>query len=186
MVRNYDPDKPVSHESLARIAAAAQRAPSAGFSQGQRVVVVTNQERRRRIADICNEPEFASSGFDPWVSRAPALFIPTVSEEIYHARYREPDKVDDDGNEIDWPVPYWYIDVGATVMLILLAAVNEGLAAGFLGTHRMDELAKEIALPADQQPVGVITVGHPLPDRRSGSLKRGWVPGEEFAHWEQW
>jgi FMN reductase [NAD(P)H] len=186
MVRNYDPDKPVERAVLERIAAAAQRAPSAGFSQGQRLVVVTDPDRRRRIAEICDEPEYVESGFDPWISRAPALFVPCVSEEIYHARYNEPDKRAPGEDEIEWPVPYWFIDVGATVMLILLAAVNEGLAAGFLGTHRMGDLAAELELPPDQQPVGVITVGYPLPDRRSGSLKRGWVKTDEFVHWERW
>lgn len=186
MVRNYDPDRRVSRESLSRIAAAAQRAPSAGFSQGQRLVVITDPERRRRIAELCDEPEYVDSGFDPWISRAPALFVPCVSEEIYHARYREPDKLNPDGTETDWPIPYWYVDVGCTVMLILLAAVNEGLAAGFLGTHRVRDLATELRLPPDQQTVGVITVGHPLPDRRSGSLKRGWVRLDDFVHWENW
>jgi len=186
MVRNYDPDRPVEREVLERIAAAAQRAPSAGFSQGQRLIVVTDPEGRQRIADICDEPEYVAAGFDPWVSRAPALFIPTVSEQIYHSRYQEPDKIQDDGTEIDWPVPYWWVDVGATAMLILLAAVNEGLAAGFLGTHRFPELSAELGIPADQKPVGVITVGYPLPDRRSGSLKRGWVEADDFVHWERW
>jgi nitroreductase len=186
MVRNYDPAQPVSRDSLERIAAAAQRAPSAGFSQGQRLVIVTEADRRRRIADICDEPEYVASGFDPWVSRAPALFVPCVSEHIYHARYQEPDKLNDDGTETEWPVPYWYVDVGATVMLILLAAIDEGLAAGFLGTHRTADLQRELGLPADVIPVGVITVGHPLPDRRSGSLKRGWVKAGDFVHWEHW
>ena len=147
---------------------------------------MTDPERRRRIAQICDEAEYVESGFDPWISRAPALFIPCVSEEIYHARYQEPDKINPDGTETDWPVPYWFVDVGCTVMLILLAAVNEGLAAGFLGTHRMGDLATELGLPPDQQPVGVITIGHPLPDRRSRSLKRGWVKTDDFVHWEQW
>ena len=186
MVRNYDPEKPVSREVLERIAATAQRAPSAGFSQGQRLVVVTDPEGRRRIAELCDEPEYVAAGFDPWVSRASALFIPCVSEEIYHARYRESDKVNPDGTETDWPIPFWYVDVGCTVMLILLTAVNEGLAAGFLGSHRMADLSAELGLPPDQQPVGVITVGYPLPDRRSRSLKRGWVPRDDFVHWERW
>jgi nitroreductase len=186
MVRNYDPDKPVPREALERIAAAAQRAPSAGFSQGQRLIVVTEPVRRQRIAEICDEPKYVESGFDPWISRAPALFVPCVSEEIYHARYNEPDKRAPGEDEIEWPVPYWWVDVGCTVMLVLLAAVNEGLAAGFLGTHRMGDLAAELGLPSDQQPVGVITVGYPLPDRRSGSLKRGWVKTDDFVHWEHW
>jgi len=186
MVRNYDPDKPVTRESLERIAAAAQRAPSAGFSQGQRLILITDPDRRRRIAELCDEAEYVEAGFDPWVSRAPALFVPCVSEAIYHARYNEPDKRPAGEPEIEWPVPYWFMDVGATVMLILLAAVDEGLAAGFLGTHRMGDLAAELELPPDQQPVGVITVGHSLPDRRSGSLKRGWVKSDDFLHWERW
>ncbi len=186
MVRNYDPDKPVPREALERIAAAAQRAPSAGFSQGQRLVIVTDPERRLRIAELCDEAEYVESGFDPWISRAPALIVPCVSEEIYRARYREPDKRAPGEPEIEWPVPYWFMDVGATVMLILLAAVDEGLAAGFLGTHRMGDLAAELELPPDQQPVGVITIGHPLPDRRSGSLKRGWVKADDFVHWDRW
>ena len=70
-------------------------------------MIVTEPARRQRIAEICDEPEYVAAGFDPWVSRAPALFIPTVSEEIYHARYREPDKIQDDGTEINWPIPYW-------------------------------------------------------------------------------
>jgi nitroreductase len=185
MVRNYA-DMPVPRESLERIAASAQRAPSAGFSQGQRLVIVTDPDRRRQIADICHEPEYVEAGFDPWVSRAPALFVPAVSEEIYRARYREPDKRAPGEPEIEWPVPYWFIDVGCTVMLILLAAIDEGLAAGFLGTHRVDDLRNQVGLPADFTPVGVITVGHPLPDRKSGSLKRGWVPRDDFAHWEAW
>ncbi len=184
MVRNYDPDKPVSRESLERIAAAAQRAPSAGFSQGQRLVVVTDPERRRRIAALADEADYVAAGFDPWISRAPAIFIPTVSEEIYHRRYQEPDKLEDDGTEIEWPIPYWYVDVGATAMLILLAAVDEGLAAGFLGLEEYAGLRRELGIPDEQQPIGLITVGHPLNDRRSGSLKRGWVP--DFVHWEQW
>ena len=186
MVRNYDRDKPVSRDSLERIAAAAQRAPSAGFSQGQRLVIVTDPEQRDRIAQICDEPRYVGAGFDPWISRAPALLVPCVSEEIYHARYREPDKVQDDGTEIEWPIPFWYLDAGCTLMLVLLAAVNEGLAAGFLGARRLDDLARALELPADQQPVGVITVGHPLPDRRSRSLRRGWVPRADFVHWERW
>jgi nitroreductase len=186
MVRNYDPDRPVSRESLERIAAAAQRAPSAGFSQGQRLIIVTDPDRRHRLAELADEADYVAAGFDPWISRAPAIFVPCVSEAIYHARYQQPDKLEDDGTEIDWPIPYWYVDVGATAMLILLAAVDEGLAAGFLGLPEYDGLRRELDIPPDQQPIGLITVGHPSADRKSGSLKRGWIPRDDFVHWERW
>lgn len=186
MVRNYDASRPVARDVLERIAAAAQRAPSAGFAQGQRIVIVTDPERRARIAEICDEPEYVAAGFDPWVSRAPALFIPTVSEEIYHRRYQEPDKLQDDGTEIDWPVPYWWTDIGATALLIHQAAIAEGLAAGFLGLEDYAELKAYLSIPDEHAPIGIVTVGYPLPDRRSKSLKRGWVAIDDFAHWEKW
>jgi nitroreductase len=186
MVRNYDPDRPVTREQLERIAAAAQRAPSAGFSQGQRLVVVTDPDVRRRIAAMAHEPDFVAAGFDPWVSRAQALNVPCVSEAIYHRRYQEPDKLQEDGTEIDWPFPYWYMDIGATALLVHQAAINEGLAAGYLGLADYSDLKSLLGIPDEQQPVGIITIGYPLPDRRSGSLKRGWVAKDDFAHWERW
>jgi nitroreductase len=175
----------VDREVIERIARLAQRAPSGGFSQGQRLVVVTEPERRREVARICGE-EFYEADFGRWISECAAQFVPCVSEEIYHRRYREPDKVDEDGNEMTWPVPYWFVDVGATMQNIWLAAVNEGLGCGFVGTDDLDSLREALGVPAEFTPIGVMPVGRPLPDVRSPSLKRGWVPFEEFARWERW
>jgi nitroreductase len=185
MVRHFA-DEPVARPVLERIAAAAQRTPSAGFSQGQRLVVVTDPARRRAVAEAVEEEEYVAAGFDPWLSRCAAQFIPCVSEQVYHDRYREPDKLDDAGDEIEWPTPYWWMDVGCTVMMVLLAAVDEGLAAGFAGAHDIDRLRASAGIPADYHPVGVIPVGRPLPDRRSPSLRRGWRPLDEFVRWDDW
>lgn len=181
-------DEPVPRDVLERIAAIAQRTPSAGFSQGQRLLIVTEPATRRRVAELYGEQELIAEGWDPWISQCAALFIPCVSERIYHDRYREPDKVDEAGQEIEWPIPYWWMDIGMTVMLILLAAVDEGLAAGFAGADAagIEALKAELGIPAEFAPVGVIPVGRPLPDKRSPSLKRGWVAHESFVRWERW
>jgi nitroreductase len=187
MVRHFAPD-PIERDVLERIAAAAQRAPSAGFSQGQRLVIVTDAERRRRLAELSGEASYTDRGFDPWISEAPALFVPAVSATVYVDRYNESDKRDPSlppGTEEEWPVPYWWMDIGCTVMLILLAAVDEGLAAGFAGGD-FDAIRTEVGLPEHFTPVGVIPVGRPLPDKKSPSLKRGWRSLDEFAHWETW
>jgi nitroreductase len=167
-----------------RIARLAQRTPSAGFSQGQRLVVVTDPAVRKEVARICGEDEYEAD-FGPWVSECAAQFIPCVSEAIYHRRYQEPDKTRDDGSEIDWPVPFWFVDIGATVQNIMLAAVNEGLGSGFVGPD-IDGLRGYLGIPDEFVPIGVMPVGRPLPDVRSPSLKRGWVPFTEFARWERW
>src|SRR5690606_6631091 len=124
MVRNYT-DEPIEPLALERVARAALRAPSAGYSQGLALVVVTDAAIRHRLAEAAGESEYVIRGFDPWISRAPAHIIPSVSEQAYHRRYRMPDKVDEQGEEIEWPVPYWWVDAGAGLMAILLAAVDE-------------------------------------------------------------
>ena len=185
MVRNFS-DEPIDRAVLERIAATAQRTPSAGFSQGQRLVIVTEPERKRRVAEIAMEAEYVEAGYGPWMSHAPALFVPLVSEKVYRDRYDEPDKRPPGEEAIDWPIPYWFMDVGCTVMLLLLAAVDEGLAAGFAGTADPSLLNAELGVPGDFVAVGVIPVGRPLPDKRSPSLKRGWRPLDDFARWETW
>lgn len=185
MVRNYTAE-PVSREVLLRIADAGRRAPSAGFTQGQSFVIVTDTDLRHEIARLAGEESYAAMGFDRWISAAPAHIVVCVSEEAYHRRYQEADKLDSDGSEIDWPVPFWWVDAGASMMAILLAAVDEGLAAGFLGVHSIEGLKELLGIPEEVSPIGVVTIGHPAEDRRSGSLKRGWRPDTEVIRLERW
>lgn len=184
MVRNYT-DQSVDRDTIDRIVEAGRRGPSAGYSQGISFVVVTDRSIREEIARIADEAEYLAAGFEPWISRAPVHIVVNTSEEVYQARYREPDK-SPDGTGIDWPVPYWWVDAGAAMMLILLAAVAEGLAAGFLGTHAMPELKEALGLPDDVEPIGVVTIGHPAPDPRSGSRKRGRKPRSDTVHRQHW
>jgi nitroreductase len=183
MVRNYTAE-PIDSGALDRILDAARRAPSAGNSQGMSYVVVTSPERRAAVAELAGEAQYVAQGFDPWISRAPAHVVVCVREATYHERYREADKAP--AGNMEWPVPYWWVDAGAAMMLLLLAAVDEGLSAGFLGVHAIPDLRGLLGIPADVAPIGVITLGHPAPDRRSGSLDRGRRPGDEVVHREQW
>ena len=69
MVRNYT-EEAVDSEALDRILVAARKAPSAGFSQGQAMVVVTSEEGRHQIASLAGEDDYVAMGMDPWISRA--------------------------------------------------------------------------------------------------------------------
>ena len=175
MVRNYL-DIPVDDASLDRILDRAGRGPSAGFSQGVSFVVVTDESTRRKIAMLAGEDDYVRQGFDPWISRSPVHVMICVRKGAYFERYREADKGGDDGpqrTEEGWPIPYWWIDAGASMMLLLLAVVDEGLAAGFIGAHTIGAIEELLGIPDDVSPVGIVTIGHPAPDRRSGSLRRG-------------
>ena len=185
MVRNYT-DDPVGPEVIDRIIRLARRSPSAGFSQGQYFVVVTDPQTRRDIAGLAREHDYTAAGFDPWLSRAPVHIVVCTSENDYQERYRRPDKLGSDGESRHWPIPYWWVDAGASLMLLLLASVDEGLAAGFLGAHGLPGLAELLDIPEQVTPIGVVTIGHPAPDRPSRSLRRGWKPEAQVIHRERW
>ena len=140
---------------------------------------------RRAVAKACGEDEYVDA-FGPWISECAAQFIPCVSEAIYHRRYQEPDKVQPDGTEIDWPIPYWWVDIGATMQNVMLAAVDDGLGCGFVGTEDWGPIRAQLGIPGEFTPIGVMPVGRPLPDVRSPSLKRGWVRFEQFARFDGW
>ena len=190
MVRAYEPE-PVPREAIERIVGSVRRAPSAGFSQGQRLLVVTDADSRRRIADLLGEQEAIDEGREPWVSAAPVLIVVGVREQDYHDRYTKPDKLQD-GGEIGWPVPYWHFDAGAAAMLILLAAIDEGYAAGLFGVigERMQPFKQLLGIPDDVAVDCCITVGRAKDDpnwsRVSSRMTQARRSVDDLVHWERW
>src|SRR5512138_2774371 len=152
MVRNFA-DRPVDPGIVDRILEQTRHAPSSGFTQGQSFLVVTSPELKRAIAKTCGEDEYVRSGFAPFLSKAPVLLIVCTSEAAYHRRYQEADKVNPDGTEIVWPVPYWFMDIGCSIMIALLAAIDEGLVAAFAGSTNLDALRSLLNMPAEVTPV---------------------------------
>lgn len=185
MVRNFA-DLAVDPAVVDRILDLTRHAPSAGFTQGQSFIVVTDPEKKKAIAITCEEDEYVQRGFAPFISKAPVLLIPCASEAAYHLRYQEADKVNMDGTEIEWPVPYWFMDIGCAAMIALLAAIDEGLVAAFAGSKDLDTFRALLGIPADVTPVGVIALGYRAPDVPSPSLKRGRKSDEEYIHRERW
>lgn len=185
MVRNFA-DRLVDPGLIEHILDLTRHAPSAGFTQGQSFVIVTDPGKRKAIAGTCEEEEYVKRGFAPFISKAPVLLIPCTSETAYHRRYQEADKVNEDGSEIVWPVPYWFMDVGCAVMIALLAAIDEGLVSAFAGSKDLDALRALLGIPAAVTPVGVIALGYRAADIPSPSLKRGRKADAEYIHRERW
>ena len=130
MVRHYETE-PIPRETLARLVATVRRAPSAGFSQGQRLLVVDDPALLSQLSS-------GTPRLEPWFESAPAHVLVLTREADYHDRYTKEDKLQDDA-EIEWPVPFWFVDAGAALMLVLLAAIDEGLAAGVYGVPVEEE-----------------------------------------------
>lgn len=191
MVRAYR-SEPVPREILERIVETIRRAPSAGFSQGQRLVVVTDTRRKQEIAEAVPESFYLEQGYPPWISGAAALVFVCTREQDYHDRYQQADKLDPGGHEIEWPVPFWYVDAGAAAMLVQLAAIDQGLGVGVFGVpdERMQQVRSLLKLPADVAIVEAITLGvpatDPTSDRLSSRATRPRKPIGELVHWEHW
>jgi nitroreductase len=190
MVRHYAPD-PVARDAIERIVATIRRAPSAGYSQGQRLLVVTSDEGRAELARIAGSSWATEQGLEPWVESAPVHVFVCVREADYHERYRQEDKLVD-GEEIEWPVPFWFVDAGAALMLVLLAAIDEGLAAGLSGVPKefAAELRASFGIPDDVAIVAHVTIGVPAPDPGwSAVTSRATKPRRsesESIRWERW
>jgi FMN reductase [NAD(P)H] len=191
-VRMYA-DKPVPRDVLERITnAAVVWSPNAGFSQGLRLVVVTDAETRREIAVAAAEEELAAKGRPRWKAAAPVHVVVLTREDDYHERYQRGDKLAiTGGREIDWPAPYWYVDAGAAAMTLMLAAIDEGLDTAIFGVTDLDALRRLLGLPDDLRFVAVVTMGYPAdeadePSSGASVFTQRRKPREEVVRWERW
>jgi nitroreductase len=185
MVRRFR-DTPISAEALRRVLASAQRAPSAGFTQGTALLVLDHREQVEEFWRLT----------DPWGRKArgstlpPVVVIPLSDKQAYLDRYSEPDK-QGLGMDVEegWPVPYWDLDAAMTVMLMLLAAVDEGLGAWYFGIFQRErELLHGLGVPAGLKPIGAVALGHPAPEDRprGSSTARSRRSFDEVVHWGRW
>jgi FMN reductase [NAD(P)H] len=184
MHRAFERDA-VPRDQIERIARTIRRAPSGGFSQGQSIVVVTDAELRAEIGRRFEDDR-------GWVAQAPVHMVISAHEQRYHDRYNEPDKLAITGGvELTWPVPYWFVDAGALMMLVLLAAIDEGLAAAFVGHPDQKRIFDELlGLPHEVVPIGLALIGKPAPDPTAeggtSRMKERRRPLDDVVRWERW
>ncbi len=188
MVRAFQPD-PVEPAALTRILDAASRAPSAGFTQGLDLVVLEGSAQTSRYWDLTLPDPDARARFR-WQGLlvAPVLVIPVVDPGAYAARYGEPDKAATDLGTVEaWGVPYWWVDGGAAVENVLLAAVAEGLGALLFGLFDHERaVLDELGVPEGWRAIGTIALGRPAPDEPGRSSGRARRPLDELVHRGRW
>jgi nitroreductase len=187
MVRSFD-SKPLPPDVVQRIVRNAQRAPSAGFSQGWGFLVLEGDKETAAYWDAVgpNDPDTFR-----WqdLYNAPLLIVCLSNKSAYLDRYSEPDKGWTDRSESHWPAPYWDIDTGMAALLILLTAVDAGLGALFFGVppEKVQALRTAFGIPDEYAPIGTVAVGYAKPDDPpSPSLKRGHRPTHEVVHRGRW
>jgi nitroreductase len=155
MVRTFT-DEPVPQAALDRILGNALRGPSAGFSQGQAFLVLTEPSDREKFWAV------AGAAIDPSAQTAPLVVVPMSCKRVYLDRYAQADKGWTDKDESRWPVPFWHIDTGMAALLILQTAVDEGLGAVYFGIvpEAVPRFRSAFEVPDDHEPIGAIAIGY--------------------------
>ena len=175
---------------LDRIVANAQRAPSAGFSQGWAFLVLSGKDETERYWNATMSPERRTDFGWPGMFNAGAIIVCLSNKSEYLRRYAREDKGWTDMDEKRWPVPYWDIDAGMAALLILQTATDAGLGSCFIGVPPDKDGAVRAAfgVPDDHDPVGVITIGHRAEGERSSGSPRTRRRRElgELVHHGSW
>jgi nitroreductase len=188
MVRRFD-QRPVPPEMIDRIVDVGRRAPSAGFAQGLELLVLDTPDSVATFWEVTRDPEF---GWDPDdVAVGPTVIVlPLPDAGRYVERYSKPDKIefgmDDAAN---WPVKFWEVDAAMSSMLMLLAAVDEGLGGWFFGiTHGERDLLDRFGVPSDLRPIGILGFGYRADHEEPGgsSLTRRRRALGDQVHRNRW
>jgi nitroreductase len=183
MIRSYDAARSVPAAALDAILDAALHAPSAGFTQGVSLLVLSTATERATFWQVIAA---ADSGWLRGMRTAPVLVAVWTSEVAYLDRYAEPDKGWTDRDPERWSAPYWFVDAGMASMAALMSAVDNDLGACFFGipADRIPAVREAFGVPATQLSVGVISVGYPAPAPATGSptRRRRKAPSEVIHH----
>ena len=162
MCRSYQ-DRDVPDEVLDRILDLAVRFPSAGHTQPQEFIVIRSEDTKYWLARAALDQFF--------IAEAPVVIVVVSDTRRSKARYGER------GEKF-----YSIIDGAFAALLVLLAAVNEGLGAAFVGAFDDDEVRALLGLPKAVWPIGIVPIGFCA--ERPQKLPR--LPKEQIIHYERW
>jgi len=151
-------DKPVEQEKLDIILEAARLAPSANNVQPWKFVVIRDEERRKKLTEICKGQKF--------VEEAPIVIAICANNTDYTMSYGQ---------------KAYTVDATIASEHIVLQATELGLGTCWIGSFFHDRMAELINLPEDYKIVGLLPLGYPDSERPIRNLK----PFEEVVVWDR-
>jgi nitroreductase len=163
MVRTFT-SQPVPDAVLQRLLRTAQRAPSAGHTQPVEIVVVRDPAVRRQLSAAS-----WSRGARPDAGQAALVFCGDITREAERYGARGAAK-------------YLYMDVAYAAMLCMLHAIDEGLAAAFIGDLHEEHVQAALALPPRITPVGIVILGY----GDEAPRQRPWRALREIVHYDRY
>jgi nitroreductase len=158
MTRHFDGGPEIG--DLVGVIASSLRAPSAGFSQGVHLVVLSGDD----LAAFWSRSG-AGAWFEqrsPGVIGAPHVILVFGDRKEYVDRYSLDDKRDLGFDLAErWQTPSWLVDAGMVVQNLLLLVEERRWGALFFGVFGdQDEYFGELGVPSTAHCIGAVAVGY--------------------------
>ena len=141
-VRLYQSDMPVEEEKLHAVLETACAAPSAGDLQAYKIIVVSSEEERQKLAQ--------AAGDQPFLSQAPVTLVFCADPARSGGKYGER------GEKL-----YALQDATIAASYAQLAIVAAGMASTWVGYFDNGEVADLLELEPGLEPVAMLAVGYP-------------------------
>ncbi len=188
MTRDFT-GEPVGREVIERCLDLAVRSPSAGKTQGWRVVGLLGNDTAAYWDAALPATARGSFAF-PGLLRAAFVGVVTVSPRAYVERYGEPDKSRTGlgAGRGAWPVPYWTVDGAMATMTFLHALHDEGLGALFFAVAHENDVRAVLGIPDEAEIIGAVAAGQPTQGdvRKGASASRRRRSGADAVTWGRW
>lgn len=139
-VRHFSKSEGVSDGVVRKLLSIAITAPTAGNIQPWRFTVVRSESAREKLAGALRQR---------WATAAPVVIVVSLDPRPCAARYG-------DRGELLYGIQ----DTAAAIQNILLAAVDEGLAACWIGAFEEDAVREALGIIAPVTPVAILPIGY--------------------------
>lgn len=150
-------DTPVENEKLEMVLEAARWAPSACNNQPLQLIVIREEQDRKKLETVYNRT---------WFLNAPVIIAACCDHRSSWRR--------NDGKD------YGDIDVAIAMDHLTLAAADVGLGTCWVGAFKAAEAKKVLLLPEWIDPVAFTPLGYPSPSIVNKSRKQI----EDLVYWE--
>ena len=156
-------DEDIPEEEIRKIIEIGHMAPSAGNLQARDFILVRDEKEREKLSENAYGQKF--------VAQAPWVIVICANKERSAKRYK------DRGREL-----YSIQDATAAVQNMLLAVVDKGYGAVWVGAFDEEKVSKQLNISSGVRPVAMIPIGVPAKSPNKPSK----MDAEEITHFGKW
>lgn len=152
-IRSFDRTKKVSDNQIIKLLKAASYAPSAGNLQSYLIVVVKNNDLKKKLAK--------ASLLQMFIAKASVVFVVCAdlkrSARLYLKRGRD---------------LYCIQDATIAAQNVFLTATEMGLGACWVGAFNENKVRKILLLEERFRPIAIMPIGHPVSYPKARSRRK--------------